>query len=452
MSTHIQKDDIFSNPATISPPCLFPLIMKPKSRGNATLEILALGYGNGFVGRVIAAEDESLLGAKGFCDFTAPGENVSGELVEEKKNFFKLKATTINELSGDRQEPPCPYFGSCGGCSLQHLNYITQRKLKLETVRSLLKMHAHLEPPIEWYSEPLPEFGYRRRVIFHTDREGKLGFYQPKSWKLQPIERCLIVTEGINNSLPALEACVAPYEGIFGDIVIEECDGKIFVELRTRPKIKSIQVEDYRPLCHDLSEVADLVTIAHRGAVMMLFSGGKQVNDVEYPVGHFSQVNDKGNLALQRLVLEGCQNAHEITELYAGAGNFSFPLAAAGKKVVAVEVDKALVAYGMKQAVSHNLHENLTFVQKSTEKFVRKTPLLETVVLDPPRGGALEAVEQCKTDVTKNIVYVSCSAATFARDSKVLAEKGYVLKHLMLVDMFPQGYHVELVGNFTFAG
>jgi len=424
--------------------------MKPKSHGIVTLEILALAYGNGFVGKVVASENQELIGLKAFCDYTAPGEKVTGELIEEKRKFFKLRTERIENHSPARQTPPCPYFGSCGGCTMQHLQYAEQRKLKASMVSSLLKMHANIDVPVLWHESALPEFNYRRRVIFHTDRAGKLGFYYPHSWRLQPIEKCLIVTDAINAALPEVETIVGAFEATFGDVVIEECNGKIYVELRTRPKIKSIQAEDFRALCHDLSSVASVVTIAHRGKQEMMFLDGKQVSNIEYPVGHFSQVNEKGNQILQKLVIDGCKDASEITELYSGAGNFSFPLAALDKKVTAVEVDGALVTYANTLVKEKNLQERLQFIERSTEKYVRKVPLLKTVVLDPPRGGAQEAVENCKPEVTKTIVYVSCSAATFARDVKILVAKGYAIDKVILVDMFPQGHHVELVGVLNF--
>ena len=135
-----------------------------------------------------------------------------------------------------------------------------------------------------------------------------------------------------------------------------------------------------------------------------------------------------------------------VTDLYAGAGNISIPLALAGKRVVAVELDPHLVTFGEYRAKEAGVSDRLTFHTKSCEKWVEKNPTEPTVVLDPPRGGALEVCKRLSPESTPLLLYVSCYPPTFARDVQVLQERGYVLERVEVLDMFPQTYHSELIG------
>jgi 23S rRNA (uracil1939-C5)-methyltransferase len=137
----------------------------------------------------------------------------------------------------------------------------------------------------------------------------------------------------------------------------------------------------------------------------------------------------------------------KVTDLYAGAGNISIPLAEAGHVVTAVEVDPALVAFGKVRAEQAGLSERLMFHTKSCEKWVESFTPDETVVLDPPRGGALEVCQRLSAQASPHLLYVSCYPPTFARDVQALMERGYRLLSVKVLDMFPQTYHSELVAR-----
>jgi len=165
-------------------------------------------------------------------------------------------------------------------------------------------------------------------------------------------------------------------------------------------------------------------------------------------VGHFAQVNPQGNELLKQLVLD-LAIGKEICELYAGAGNLSLMLAQAGRRVEAVETDEQLVKFGEKQARALKLERHLTFFNLSAERFVKEHSLLPTVILDPPRGGAKEVVKYFRPGKVKNIVYVSCNLPTLCRDLKTLVEAGYSLERVLVLDMFPQTGHVEIIAGLN---
>jgi 23S rRNA (uracil1939-C5)-methyltransferase len=165
------------------------------------------------------------------------------------------------------------------------------------------------------------------------------------------------------------------------------------------------------------------------------------------PVGHFSQNNA---LANEAMLNEICRLVRDesVTDLYAGAGNISLPLARAGHTVTAVEVDPHLVEFGKQRAKAAGVGERLSFVTTSCEKWIESGAPARTVVLDPPRGGAFEVAQRLDPANTQTLVYVSCYPPTFARDAQALIERGYVLENVQMLDMFPQTYHAELVALF----
>jgi 23S rRNA (uracil1939-C5)-methyltransferase len=162
------------------------------------------------------------------------------------------------------------------------------------------------------------------------------------------------------------------------------------------------------------------------------------------PVGHFSQNNKEANQLMLEYILE-LVKTERVTDLYAGAGNISIPLAQAGHIVTAVEVDPYLVRFGQSRVQAAGVSERVTFIRQACEKWAESNTGDATVVLDPPRGGALEVCQRLSPQRTPRLVYVSCYPPTFARDVQVLNERGYEVKLVKVLDMFPQTHHSELV-------
>ena len=140
-----------------------------------------------------------------------------------------------------------------------------------------------------------------------------------------------------------------------------------------------------------------------------------------------------------------CEAAH-VTELYAGAGNFTLPLARQGAQVDAVEASRELVRFGETRARESGLGDRITFFRESCEKFCKTREFRECVLLDPPRSGAPAVVEKLlQSPQVKRLVYVSCYLPTLCRDMKALAEVGFKLERTYVIDMFAQTHHVETI-------
>jgi 23S rRNA (uracil1939-C5)-methyltransferase len=163
-------------------------------------------------------------------------------------------------------------------------------------------------------------------------------------------------------------------------------------------------------------------------------------------------VNLEGNDLLKDKV-SSLVTHRDVTDLYAGAGNFSIPLAKRDHFVDAVELDPELIAFGRLAAFKNGIADNrLTFIEESCERYVKTHKLKTSVLLDPPRSGADAVAKVLNPNITRQVVYVSCSLPTLCRDVKTLADKGYSLVEMWVVDMFSQTYHVETISLLEAAG
>lgn len=421
------------------------------------VQLRALAHGGAAVGEVTnCSTTPELKGMTAFVPYTIPGESVQATIETKHKSFVEASLLKILSPSEDRIEPPCPYFGSCGGCNLQHITLARQRSLKLEMVRGYLEKHAGISAveKVSLCEQDLAGFSYRKRVIFHVNRSGQVGFYHKRTKRIIEVDHCLIALPEVNAALQILRPAMSEFGGIVDDIVIEFCEQQLFVELKLRPHIKGGKEIEFAPMLGALlAGQFENFSVTFCAIPLYVARRGEEIaaHEQEFPVGHFSQVNEAGNQILQTLVSDFCGDSEEITELYAGAGNFTFPLARKSslKRIVAVEADRELVRYGIVQTQVQGLSEKVEFVRKSCEKYVRKNPMLSCLVVDPPRCGAQEAAEKVDPAATEKIVYVSCALPTLCRDIKILADKGYHLDRTVVVDMFPQTYHVETVSLLT---
>lgn len=409
-------------------------------------EMYALATGGACVGEILSPEAKT--GKKAFIPYTIPGEKVTGEVTFEKPSYVEAKLLQILIPSPDRQTPPCKYFGTCGGCDLQHMNLRAQREYKRKMVEDTLRIQAKVAPAdgVSILGENLPGLHYRRRVSLHLNREGQLGFYMKHGRKIAEIDECLIVTHAINQIIKSHRTLLAKLAPEAETVTIEDHGGKIFIALelfpRNEPKLDSLIA---KPEFTALQSLVYSLQVNYRHKKIYPFSDSGQDSA---PVGHFSQNFDAANKLMQEKVLE-LAAGEKITDLYAGAGNLSFPLAKNGAEVLAVELDPALVKYGESIRDSLGLDEKLRFERSSCEKWIEKNSAGKVVVLDPPRSGAMEVAKQLDPLVTQNIVYVSCYLATFARDIGLMSARGFTLKKVWVLDMFPETYHVEIIAHLV---
>lgn len=411
-------------------------------------QITALGFGGSFIGEVVGGDPgtESRHGKKVFVRGVAPGETVDVAVVKEEARFIVGEATAVAEPSPERVAPPCPHVGVCGGCDLQHLTLAAQRRLKVDMVSTMLAKHAKVSPRdgVIVRGEELPGFHYRRRIQLHLDRAGNLGFYRAGSNTVVAIGACLLALPPLNRALEQLRPLGPRVADVVGGITLECVGDAVVGILNVRPELDPKRQAGAIATARRAVEVVPIdLIVRHRARDLYRRRGGvESACDEPDSAGHFSQVNPAANTALVEVVSRAVETA-EVTDLYAGAGNFTLPLARAGRQVTAVELDPALVLAGSRAARAEGLA--VTYVPLHCEVFVERHPLAPTVVLDPPRAGAREVMGRLDPRTTRRVVYVSCDLPSLARDVKIAVERGYVFEHLSVIDMFPQTHHVETV-------
>ena len=380
-----------------------------------------------------------------------------GELVD-------ITLNTVLEPSPHRATPPCPYFPTCGGCQLQHMDMVFYQAYKKDHVTKALEAEGVTYPAMGDPVSVAP--GTRRRMTLKAQRgqgkvsQGKVsvGFYQRQSHTLVPIEKCLLISGAMNSLLGPLQKLLDTIlpdlgqqnakESAKASIQVTETDTGLDVMLELPPVVSpATYYEDMVGLAR-AQDLARLSVVGY-GMVYMARTPSIKVGSVEIPTlaDGFLQASSEGEHLLINLlqqVLEG-QKDLKILELFSGIGTFTVPLAQYG----------AVTAYEGSAQPVEVLKQVSKRYQLPVDTHVRdlfKRPILadeiksyDIVVLDPPRLGA---IHQCRllaeTSHLSKIIYIACHPKTFARDARILQKGGWKLTQLNLVDQFLWSQHVEL--------
>jgi 23S rRNA (uracil1939-C5)-methyltransferase len=382
-----------------------------------------------------------------FVPYTLPGEVVEVEGDEER-----AAPATILSPSPDRVTPPCPHFGTCGGCALQHWADAPYLAWKRDIVAATLGQHG-LRPEI---APTIDARGTgRRRVTFHARRGSGtrlvVGFAAARSHAIVPIEACPLLAPSLANALPAARRIATALEGLGKplDIQVAAASQGLDMELRGAGRLS----ERERLGLIAAANAAGLVRLTNHGDLIMQREVPSIViagMAVPLPAGAFLQATEAGEAVLSDLVLTGIGKAKSVADLFCGIGPFALRLVAKAK-VRAVDSDAPAIA-SLAQALRKA--SGLKPVQTEARDLFRRPLLtaelkgLDAVVFDPPRAGAEAQVKLlAKADIGR-IVAVSCNAATFARDAAILTDAGWTLGTVTPVDQFRWSAHVELVATF----
>lgn len=424
------------------------------------LSIEKLVYGGDGLARLPA--DEHGRGKAVFLPFVLEGEKVEAALLEEKPGFARARAEQILEPSAHRLQPPCPYFGRCGGCHYQHADYQHQLEIKAAVLKENLRRIAKVELETQLLVHPSPQWNYRNRtrLKLQTHPQFALGYYRHASHELLPVDQCPISSPLINRAIAALWEL-----GRVGKVIeyIREIeffadaeDAQLLVQLSCDPQISKEAAEhaaaDLRAALPQTIGVSvlraapnqeglnDADTLASAGPAELLYKAKSRTYRVSS--GAFFQVNRH---LVDELVdaVTGNRSGHTALDLYAGVGLFSIPLAQSFAQVIAVESSPTALA-----DLAYNSSSNVKAIHATTDLFLQRPGKRrpDLVVVDPPRGGlggmvvrSLAALEAAQ------ITYVSCDPATLSRDLAALLAAGYRIRQAHVVDLFPQTYHVESV-------
>lgn len=402
-----------------------------------------------------------------FVPGALPGEQVRLAPRRRRRQIREADLIEILEPAETRVEPPCEYFGRCGGCALQHLAYEAQVSFKQTVVAEALSRIAGAEP--EAWLEPItgPQWHYRRKarlgIRFVAGKNRVLvGFKERATRYVTDMASCPVLVKPMD-TLPG------DLGEVIGQTTLKQRLPQAEVAVGEDASAVVLRVLD-EPTAADLKCFADLGL--RRDVDIYLQSGGPgtvrplspstvrplayslQDFDVtlEFAPTDFLQVNAEVNGAMvaQALALLEVRPTDRVLDLYCGLGNFSLPLARQAGQVLGAEGEAGLVARAAHNARRNGL-DNVSFVAGDLSQpewsFMREA--WDLVVLDPPRSGAQVAVSQMSRISPRRIAYISCHPATLARDARDLVEsQGYRLIAAGIADMFPHTHHVEAMALF----
>jgi 23S rRNA (uracil1939-C5)-methyltransferase len=427
-----------------------------------TAEIEQLSYD----GRGVAHVDGKAV----FIDGALPGERVVFRYGKRHKRYDTGQVLELLRAAPTRVPPECRYFGTCGGCSLQHLAPEAQLAAKQQILADSLA-HIGKVAPERWLA-PLsgPVWAYRRKarlgVRLVPKKGGVLvGFRERRHSFITPLADCKTLDQRLAKLLPALTDLISTLSCANRIPQIEAAAGDHDVALvfrhlvalndSDRERLRSFG-ERHAVQIHVQAEGPESVT-ALWPLQPPLLSYRLAEHDVEilFAPTEFVQVNTVANACILNRALEllDPQTDESVLDLFSGVGNFTLPLARRAARVLGVEGDATLVQRARLNA-THNRVANASFRQADLYRSLDHAPWdeerFDKLLLDPPRSGAIEAIKHLQAHRPSRIVYVSCYPATLARDSDYLVHAlGYRMMSAGVADMFPQTSHTEAIALFV---
>jgi 23S rRNA (uracil1939-C5)-methyltransferase len=417
-------------------------------------------------GRGIARLDGKAV----FVAGALPGERVSLRVVKRGRRLDEALLGEILRASPDRVPPRCAHFGVCGGCSLQHLAPAAQIAAKQAQLLEDLARIGHVVP--QRVLAPLrgPDWGYRRRArlgVKYVHKKGRVlaGFREREKPYLADLKACDVLVGSLRSLPQDLAALVDSLQMREHLPQVEVAVGDDAAALVFRV-MQAPSTADLDKLAAFGREHAVAVYLQPGGLDSIHILGGGAAPpalayridsaDVRITFGpvDFFQVNRAINDAMVAAALSELESSptDRVLDLFCGLGNFTLPLARHAAEVTGVEGDAGLVARARFNAAANNLgntvfHSENLFEPKDFGPWASQR--FDGVLLDPPRAGAREVVERMASWRPRRVVYISCHAASLARDAGILVEsQGFRLIAAGVMDMFPHTTHVESIAVF----
>ncbi|CAN5868903.1 TRAM domain-containing protein [soil metagenome] len=363
------------------------------------------------------AEGQTIL-----VPLTAPGDIVRVQIDRLRGKVIFASVLEVLEPSPVRVEPPCPYFGRCGGCDFQQLNYETQLQAKVDIIRDCFHRIAGIADLPEIAIHPSPkQWQYRARANWQFDPQTRqLGYFEAGSHRVCDVEVCAVLVTDLQNTLGDLRACIRndSFPGAVKNVEVVAGDEGV----STAPAWAGFDTRE----------------VSRRSAEETYHCNADA----------FFQVNHELLGPLAREATRDARGAVAI-DLYCGVGIFTVPLARCFDRVVGVESNPTAARFAQLNLQNAQLGGASIITARVSEWFngqSTESKAVDFLLLDPPRAGAENSViKGILAKRPRQISYVSCDPATLARDLKKLVAAGYSLDSAVAFDMFPQTHHVETV-------
>jgi 23S rRNA (uracil1939-C5)-methyltransferase len=401
-----------------------------------------------------------------FAPLAVPGDRLEVLRWTDRKGYLEVLESHLVDSSPQRVSPPCPYFGSCGGCDFQQMSSSQQLAAKqdmlIDALRRVGKVHVEAS---QIRLHACESSSYRNRLQLKLVQSGEglsWGFYKTGSHEVCAVEACLIASnalwewlEILRNELaklPPIAARLDEVEAFWGDD--QEC--LVALSLRDGPR-------DFHEILAHMQFVKESLA-SHGFSVALVDSKGqshllcgqgfvwKTVGVFRYRVSHrsFFQVNDPILFELQSTATQGLTGQSAL-ELFCGVGFFTVPLSKNFSQIEVLEGNPFAVN-DLEENLRANGVENCRISGSDLSAALRagrwRSGQFDLLFIDPPRSGLPKAtVEAIARLGFPNFAYVSCDPATLARDLRILLSSGYEIVSLDLLDLFPQTHHLETIAR-----
>ncbi len=401
----------------------------------------------------VGSQGDGVAAGPVYVPGTLPGETVRARVGGERGELLE-----VVQASPDRVAAPCPHFGDCGGCSLQHWAPGPYRAWKRELIGLALARERIETEILEPFASPP---GSRRRLALHaragSTGRAKLGYKVRGGWRLVEINVCPIADPRLQAAFPQLSRLAAPFlehprsaptlhvtlsaSGLDVDVTgVERRTGGLSADARVRAA--------------EAAQAMDAARVTLGGEVVYqarqpVVSIGR--SSVALPPGAFLQATAEAEVAMAGFVTAAVAGAARVADLYCGVGTFALRLAETARVYAADASAEATAALSSAKGATGGLKQ----ITAEARDLARRPMLaqemkgFDAVVFDPPRAGASAQAEQIAASSVPIAIAVSCNPATFARDARILADAGFRLVRVLPVDQFLWSAHIELVGVFV---
>lgn len=357
-----------------------------------------------------------------FVSLAVAGDLVRAKITQKKGKIVFAEIDEILRPSEDRVSPPCRYFGHCGGCDFQQMNYAAQIKAKSGIIRDSLRRIGKIDWPNEIDVVASPsQFEYRSRAQWHLDvARRRIGYFRRSSHDVIDVDGCPVLAPRLASKLGELRENLDWSQFWADHAVVEAASSESKISVYSRELVEPT------------------------AEISFEFGGNRYFYDAR----SFFQ----GNLLLVESLVDeaiGGFSGAVALDLYCGVGLFALPLTRSFARVIGVEANERSIESATRNA-EYARAENTEFHAEPVGEWLLQNGAslgpVDLVVLDPPRAGTeKETIGEIINIRPHRISYVSCEPSTLARDLKLLTDGGYKIETVRGFDLFPQTHHVETV-------
>ena len=394
-----------------------------------------------------------------FIPYALPGEKVKVNIINKFKSKVYCSNLEILKNSSERSKNTCKHFTKCGGCLLQHWEYENYKKWKFNSIRNpLLKLTTDVKI-LDMISA---ENFSRRRAKFFLKQEDNnciIGFKKYRSETLININNCIIIDPEIMGFMTELKNYFST-NYLTNEILVFHVN-KLDYGLDILIQIKKSLKVDYliNIFKNFKSKIASIYLQQNNlNPELILFYNKNKLNFGNYnvyglipPAGFYQATKVAENELIKNILNEIEIKNDYILDLYSGSGTFTLPLLKKGYKVYAIDNNKSSIESLIKSSKEQNLFNNIEYNISNLNKEKIETQFFQkfdVVILDPPRAGSLLQLTSIVETKVKKIIYISCNAQSFLRDTQILLSNGYKIKYVLPIDQFLYTSHLEIFSVF----